>query len=73
MKYPTCTYEHNKHYGHIVRMHMLDRIEQDLSIDTAIEWLSTQIGSKRLAYNMWQFRSQNDADECIMLYNLTLS
>lgn len=71
MKYPTVAYEHDKHYGHIVRMHMLDLIDQDLSIDEAIEWLTAQVGVRRLAYNMWKFRSLREAEECIMLYNLT--
>jgi hypothetical protein len=71
MKHPTVRYEHDKHRGHIVCMHMLDLIEQDLDIDAVIEWLTAQAGSKRLAYNMWKFRSQNEAEECIIMYNLT--
>lgn len=70
MKYPTVRYTHDKHRGHIVHMDMLDLVDQDSDIDTVIEWLNNHC-HKRIAYNMWKFRSTQDANECIILYNLT--
>lgn len=71
MKYPTVRYEYDKHHGTILFMNMLELVYQDVHIDEVVEWLSNQEGSRRLAYNMWKFRSPKEAEECIILYNLT--
>lgn len=42
-------------------------------IEEVLEWAQENSNARRISYDTWQFRSQAEAEQFIMLYNLRWS
>ena len=69
-------------WGHTVQLvehpeHKFDKfagiIIDPSGIDEVLEWTNEQSKARRISYDTWQFRSKDEANEFIMLYNLRWS
>lgn len=78
MKWYHAVYNKNLSWGHTVRlmenmnidetwMVVSDRIS---AFEEVILWAVKNAQTRRISYDTWQFKSKNDAEQFIMLYNL---
>jgi hypothetical protein len=56
-----CILEFEEFYG----IHLTETVD-------AVVALAKEYGSRRTAYNMWEFKTQDDAEKFIFLYRLKL-
>lgn len=69
-------YALKKGWGHTVRLIETaeaafgETVDPD-ELEEVILWVDTHSQTRRISYDTWQFRSQEDAKSFIMLYNLT--
>ena len=78
MKWYHAIYEHRTGWGHTVRLVLPEFKATDFGttvdpdeLEEVILWANENSKARRISYDTWQFRSQNDAGQFIMLYNLT--
>jgi hypothetical protein len=85
MKWFKAEYKHSPghgNWGHTVRLvenpeHKSEKffgttVDPD-EIEEVLEWTNENSNARRISYDTWQFRSQQEAEEFIMLYNLRWS
>lgn len=83
MKWFKAEYKHNpNNWGHTVQLvehpeHKSGKffgttVDPD-EIEEVLEWTNEQSKARRISYDTWQFRSQDEANQFIMLYNLRWS
>lgn len=76
MKWYHAVYNKNLSWGHTVRLmqnmnmgesvHTVDPDE----LEEVILWAIKNAQTRRISYDTWQFKSKDDAEQFIMLYNL---
>lgn len=73
-------YALKKGWGHTVRLVDPYDGEAELgsavdyaAVDAILEWATTNSCGIRIGYDLWKFRSQQEAKEFIMVYKLTWS
>ena len=73
-------YEHRQGWGHTVRLAQPDFKETDFGTtvdpdeqDEVILWAVEHAQARRISYDTWQFRSQQEAEQFIMGYKLRWS
>jgi hypothetical protein len=71
------TYEHRKDWGHTVRLAQPEFVATDFGttvdpdeLEEVILWATENSQARRISYDTWQFRSQAEAKQFIMLYKL---
>lgn len=67
--------ERRKQWGITVRLVQTDRHQDVMERNpedpsTEIEWSIENAGGKRIAYDIWQFKSLREAEEFIMMFKL---
>lgn len=71
-------YSLRKSWGHVVALkdpyqahsEFGTIVDQD-SVDAILKWTEENANAIRISYDTWKFRSQDDAEQFIMLYKLT--
>ena len=78
MKWYDAVYKLVPNWGHTVRL--IETAETAFGetvapdeLEEVILWVDMHSQARRISYDTWQFRSQEDAESFIMLYNLTWS
>lgn len=76
MKWYHAVYNKNLSWGHTVRlmqnMHIDEpgcTVDPD-ELEEVILWAVKNAQTRRISYDTWQFKSKDDAEQFIMLYNL---
>ena len=74
------TYEHRKDWGHTVRLIQAEFKATDFGttvdpdeLEEVILWSTEHAQGRRISYDTWQFRSQAEAEQFIMVYKLMWS
>ena len=59
-------------WGHTVEIKQPDSVTTGATsnIEEVITWATENSQARRISYDTWQFRSQTEADQFIMLYKL---
>ncbi len=83
MKWFKAEYEHRSNsWGHVVQLienpeHKAEQfvgvIIDPYEIEEVLNWTNENSNGRRISYNTWQFRSQEEAEQFIMLYTLRWS
>lgn len=77
MSWLTPKYELKRGWGHTVRL--VDPYDGDAelgsavdyeAVDAILEWATENSCGTRIGYDMWKFRSQEEANEFIMVFTL---
>lgn len=78
MRWYNAEYQSRPNWGHTVRL--TDAVDGAIGetvdpddLEEVIHWAIMHSQARRISYDTWQFRSQEDAESFIMLYNLTWS
>jgi len=71
------TYEYRKDWGHTVRLAQPEFKATDFGttvdpdeLEEVILWSTEHAQGRRISYDTWQFRSQVEAEQFIMVYKL---
>ncbi len=77
MRWFDPVYQHRKDWGHVVRLAQPEFKSTDFGttvdpdeLEEVIQWAVENAQARRISYDTWQFRSQADAEQFIMVYNL---
>lgn len=80
MRYYEPVYKYSKSWGHTVRLDQPEFMSTDFgtTVDPdeqaeVIQWAIEHAQARRISYDMWQFKSQSEAEQFIMIYKLMWS
>jgi hypothetical protein len=80
MKWFKAEYEHRSNsWGHVVQLvenpehkaeQFVNVIIDPYEIEEVLNWTNDNSNARRISYDTWQFKSANEANQFIMIYNL---